>query len=91
MIQLEIEKWNGYCSLRSWRYCKRTRNKVLTTKRLRREENGERDFEFLAASSLLAASPPKLYFALAIPPATQAMDIVPRVVVSIFNINGSKS
>ena len=67
-------------SLRSWRDCKRTRNKVLAaepaSERRSREENGERDFEiplFLAALPLaLEAPPPKLYFALAIPPATQA-------------------
>ena len=35
-------------SLRSWRYCKRTRNKVLAawrSERRSREENGEWDFE----------------------------------------------
>ena len=41
-------------SLRSWRYCKRTRNKVLaaepTSERRSREENGE--WVFLAASPL---------------------------------------
>ena len=54
----------GIPSLRSWRCCKRTRNKVLvaepTSERRGREENGERDFEippvFLAASPLASRS-----------------------------------
>ena len=37
-----------YASLRSWRYCKRTRNKVFaaepTSEWRSREENGEKDF-----------------------------------------------
>ena len=48
-------------SLRSWRYCKRPRNKVLaaepTSERRSREENGERDSEsgFAARSRALRA------------------------------------
>ena len=45
--------------LRSWRDCKRTRNKVLaaepTSEHRSREENGERDFVFLSISRGFAA------------------------------------
>ena len=67
------------CSMRSWRYGEREIKfwrRSRQSERRSREENGERDFEiplFLAALPLaLEAPPPKLYFALAIPPATQA-------------------
>ena len=69
---------------RSWRDCKRARNKVLaaepTSERRSREENGERDFE------IPPVPPPKLYFALAIPPATQAnpVFITPGIYISYF-------
>ena len=57
---------NHVSSLRSWRDCKATRNKVLagepTSERRSREENGEKDFDSPLA---LAAPPPKLYFSCA--------------------------
>ena len=57
---------NQHVSLRSWRYCKFKRRSC--------EENRERDFKIPPFSrlrrSLLAAPPPKLYFARALPPAT---------------------
>ena len=57
---------NHVSSLRSWRDCKPTRNKVFaaepTSERRSREENGERDFDSPLA---LAAPPPKLYFSCA--------------------------
>ena len=49
-------------SLRSWRYCRRARNKVLAAKRERRMGRGTLYFSRLRRS-LLAAPPPKLYFA----------------------------
>ena len=59
---------NQHVSLRSWRYCKFKRRSC--------EENRERDFKIPPFSrlrrSLLGAPPPKLYFARAIPPATQS-------------------
>ena len=53
---------NRLDSLRSWRYCKRPRNKVLaaepTSERRSREENGERDSESLSPfSPILPHSP----------------------------------
>ena len=71
-------------SLRSWRYCKRTRNKVLaaepTSERRSCEENRESFFEILWNTlkysevlwNTLKFLAPKLYFARAISPATQA-------------------
>ena len=55
----DIGRNNVRDSLRSWRYCKRTRNKVLaaepTSERRSHQENGER------------SPPPKRYFTRAIP------------------------
>ena len=66
-------------SLRSWRYCKSTRNKVLaaetTSEQRSREENGEWDFEIsrgFAARFWRLRRQNFISHAPTIPPATQA-------------------